>query len=157
MQAQTHLFSLIESPRRDFVDEIAAFAEFGKKTQVIDDGAIRYFYNEFWTSRQRQAHSIHEISYRACFKAELPRFIIQRLTVPGAKGLEDFQMHEEWYSLKNFAPDLHVILVQDTVGMRNLDYERPSFPATWAREHGNRCRPFSYQRANYCCHRGQTT
>ncbi len=55
---------------------------------------------------------------------------------PGAKGLEDFQLHEEWYSLKNFAPDLHVILVQDNQGMRNLDYQRPSFPATWARMHG---------------------
>src|SRR6516225_7059167 len=55
---------------------------------------------------------------------------------PGAKGLEDFELLEEWYSLKNFAPDLHVILVQDTQGMKNLDYERPSFPATWARKHG---------------------
>jgi type 1 glutamine amidotransferase len=55
---------------------------------------------------------------------------------PGLTGLEDFQMMEEWYSLKNFAPDLHVILVQDTKGMRNLDYERPSYPATWARRHG---------------------
>ncbi len=55
---------------------------------------------------------------------------------PGLKGLEDFEMMEEWYSLKNFAPDLHVILVQDTKGMRNFDYERPSYPATWARRHG---------------------
>jgi type 1 glutamine amidotransferase len=54
---------------------------------------------------------------------------------PGMKGVEDFELHEEWYSLKNFAPDLHVILVQDTKGMRNLDYQRPSFPATWARKH----------------------
>jgi type 1 glutamine amidotransferase len=55
---------------------------------------------------------------------------------PGTKNLEDFELHEEWYSLKNFAPDLHVILVQDTKGMKNLDYERPNFPATWARKHG---------------------
>ena len=54
---------------------------------------------------------------------------------PGAKGIEDFKIKEEWYSLKNFAPDLHVILVQDTAGMKNLDYERPKFPATWARMH----------------------
>jgi len=39
--------------------------------------------NEFWTSRQRAAHSLHEISYRACFKPQLPRFFIERLTVPG--------------------------------------------------------------------------
>jgi hypothetical protein len=55
---------------------------------------------------------------------------------PGMKGLKDFVLNEEWYSLKNFAPDLHVILVQDTEGMKGLDYERPNFPATWARKHG---------------------
>jgi type 1 glutamine amidotransferase len=54
---------------------------------------------------------------------------------PGAKNLKDFRIKEEWYSLKNFAPDLHVILVQDTEGMKGADYERPKFPATWARRH----------------------
>src|SRR5438445_7385813 len=54
---------------------------------------------------------------------------------PGTKDLKDFQLNEEWYSLKNFAPNLHVILAQDTHGMKNLDYERPNFPATWARMH----------------------
>jgi type 1 glutamine amidotransferase len=55
---------------------------------------------------------------------------------PGLKDVKDFEMMEEWYSLKNFAPDLHVVLVQDTKGMKNLDYERPPFPASWARLHG---------------------
>jgi uncharacterized protein len=54
---------------------------------------------------------------------------------PGAVGLKDFNMMEEWYALKNFAEDMHVILVQDTKGMVNLDYQRPNFPATWARMH----------------------
>jgi type 1 glutamine amidotransferase len=54
---------------------------------------------------------------------------------PGVKGLKDFTLMEEWYALKNFSPDLHVILVQDTEGMRGLMYERPRFPATWARKH----------------------
>ena len=39
--------------------------------------------NEFWTSRQRAACSLHEISYRACFKPQLPRFFIERLTKAG--------------------------------------------------------------------------
>jgi type 1 glutamine amidotransferase len=55
---------------------------------------------------------------------------------PGATGLTDFQLMEEWYSLKNFAPDIHVILVQDTEGMKGPSYQRPKFPATWARMHG---------------------
>jgi type 1 glutamine amidotransferase len=59
---------------------------------------------------------------------------------PGAKDLKSFKMHEEWYSLKNFADNLHVILVQDTGSMtdfpkQDLDYIRPDFPATWARMH----------------------
>lgn len=44
---------------------------------------IPKFVNEYWTSKQRQSSSIHEISYRACFKAQLPRFFIQLLTLPG--------------------------------------------------------------------------
>jgi len=41
---------------------------------------IPKFTNEFWTSKQRQSNPIHEVSYRACFKAELPRFFIKLLT-----------------------------------------------------------------------------
>jgi hypothetical protein len=44
---------------------------------------VNTFTNEFWTSKQRAAHSLHEISYRACFKPQLPRFFIERLTRPG--------------------------------------------------------------------------
>lgn len=54
---------------------------------------------------------------------------------PGmGKAGEGFKMYEEWYALKNFAADLHVLLVQETEGMVDLDYERPPFPATWARQ-----------------------
>ena len=42
--------------------------------------ASSYFVNEFWTARQRQAAATHEISYRACFKPQLPAFFIDRLT-----------------------------------------------------------------------------
>jgi type 1 glutamine amidotransferase len=62
---------------------------------------------------------------------------------PGAEGLGDsFSLMEEWFSLIRFAKDLHVILVQDCAGMNKdkpLDkrcYDRPPFPATWARMHG---------------------
>jgi len=44
---------------------------------------IPYFINEFWTAKQRQAARIHEISYRACFKAQLPRFFIKLFTNEG--------------------------------------------------------------------------
>ena len=62
---------------------ILSFVDFGRKTAVEERGGIPYFLNEFWTAGQRQAHSIHEVSYRACFKAQLPEFFISRLTRPG--------------------------------------------------------------------------
>jgi hypothetical protein len=50
---------------------------------VFGTVTIPKYTNEFWTSRQRQASSIHEISYRACFKPQLPRFFIDLLTGKG--------------------------------------------------------------------------
>jgi hypothetical protein len=44
---------------------------------------VETFVNEFWTSKQRDAHSLHEVSYRACFKPQLPRFFIDRFTKAG--------------------------------------------------------------------------
>src|SRR5208283_1103596 len=51
---------------------------------------IRQYTGEFWTSRQRQASSLHEISYRACFKPQLPRFFIERLTQCGEVVYDPF-------------------------------------------------------------------
>lgn len=58
-------------------------------------------------------------------------------------------LHEEWYSLTDFSPDLHVLLALETDAMRDpraapgappttdyLPYQRPRFPITWARAHG---------------------
>ncbi|MDP2885524.1 MAG: DNA methyltransferase [Ignavibacteria bacterium] len=66
----------------------------GQETTVenlnIADRQIPAFINEFWTSRQRQSSSIHEISYRACFKAQLPRFFIRLLTKEGDTVYDPF-------------------------------------------------------------------
>jgi len=66
-----------------------------------------------------------------------------RLTVtspkfPGLSVLESAEsisLKEEWYAQHKFAEDLHVILVQETEGMNGGCYQRPPFPATWARMH----------------------
>lgn len=58
------------------------------------------------------------------------------INFPGLASVgTDFSLKEEWYSLKNFAPDMHVILLQETKGMKDFDYQRPAYPATWARNH----------------------
>jgi hypothetical protein len=74
---------------KDFVfeDNLETFSKDNLNTVVEYPagfgGRIPYYINEFWTAKQRQASSIHEISYRACFKAQLPRFFIDLLTKPG--------------------------------------------------------------------------
>lgn len=63
--------------------DLKSYSHFGTSTQTKTIDGVPYFFNEFWTSRQRQACRIHEISYRACFKPQLPGFFIERLTEPG--------------------------------------------------------------------------
>ena len=80
------------------IDELRGFTWHGKRT--VEDaaslgfdgrtGTVPLLVNEFWTSRQRAAHSLHEISYRACFKPQLPRFFVDRLTHRGQRVYDPF-------------------------------------------------------------------
>ncbi len=72
----------------DMIETISPATLIEKKT--IDGIKIPLFINEYWTSRQRQTASIHEISYRACFKPQLPRFFIELLTDPGDTVYDPF-------------------------------------------------------------------
>lgn len=80
------------SSQPEIVRELRAFTWNGRATRraVTSVGlakrrpiVVETFVNEFWTSKQRAAHSLHEVSYRACFKPQLPRFFIDRFTAPG--------------------------------------------------------------------------
>ncbi|RMH39657.1 MAG: site-specific DNA-methyltransferase [Gammaproteobacteria bacterium] len=73
-----------------FLDTVRAYREFGRETIVEQHAGITYFINEFWTKRQRAANRIHEISYRACFKPQLPRFFIKHLTDVGDRVYDPF-------------------------------------------------------------------
>jgi hypothetical protein len=85
--------------RQSLAEELLSFREFGEATRTLvttflnADGSARgvpTFVNEFWTAKQRQASSLQEISYRACFKPQLPRFFIERLTQPGEVVYDPF-------------------------------------------------------------------
>ncbi|WP_363348538.1 DNA methyltransferase [Methylocystis echinoides] len=79
------------APAEDaFLSALRAFDAFGAPTAVVEEGGLTYFVNEYWTSAQRAAHSLHEISYRACFKPQLPAFFIERLTQPGETVCDPF-------------------------------------------------------------------
>lgn len=72
----------------------------------------------------------HGRQQEAAVRVACPKF-------PGAQPMgESSKFFEEWYAMKTFAKDLHVILVQETKGMVDACYQRPPFPATWARMHG---------------------
>lgn len=100
MLQETQL-ALFEAPRAalrrgDLLREIREFKEFGETTREFtttsSDGntTAPSFVNEFWTASQRAALNLHEVSYRACFKPQLPRFFIERLTQPGEKVYDPF-------------------------------------------------------------------
>lgn len=57
---------------------------------LIDGKRYTRFINEFWTSKQRQGSSIHEVSYRACFKPGLPKFFVELLTEEGDTVYDPF-------------------------------------------------------------------
>lgn len=96
MPAQLDLFDP-QAPERhasaqSLAGELEQFVHEGRPTDVSATVApdalgraleIPTYANEFWTRRQRAAHTLHEVSYRACFKPQLPRFFIERLTRPG--------------------------------------------------------------------------
>ena len=84
--------SFFESPEtfQSIIIELESFEFAGQRTERVDRDGVPFFYNEFWTARQRQAHSLHEVSYRACFKPQLPSFFISRLTDEGQTVYDPF-------------------------------------------------------------------
>src|SRR5881296_231528 len=63
-----------------------------------------------------------------------------KVTDPKFPGFEhvpgEFAFQEEWYSLKDFTPDIHVLTVIDAPAMKGVEYQRPPYPSTWARKEG---------------------
>ncbi len=71
----------------DFHHELQDFCDFNQSTKIeqrqFAGRQVPVYTNEFWTSKQRKGHSLHEISYRACYKPQLPAFFIRRFCKPG--------------------------------------------------------------------------
>jgi len=74
---------LIDETQLDISSYLKEFSVFGETKLAdvfVENQKYPIFINEFWTSKQRQASSIQEISYRACFKPQLPNFFIKLLS-----------------------------------------------------------------------------
>ena len=59
-------------------------------SKTISSSSVPVYEQELWTSRQRQASPIHEVSYRACFKPQLPAYFIEQLTQEGDTVYDPF-------------------------------------------------------------------
>lgn len=85
---------VLVSTAADFHNEIRSYFGFGRLTETeireLDDTRLPVYRNEFWTAKQRAGHSIHEISYRACYKPQLPAFFIRRFCAPGDRVYDPF-------------------------------------------------------------------
>jgi uncharacterized protein len=77
------------------------------------------------------------ITHGSAPRLQTTKLIIDDLRFPGLEGVSSpVTLNDEWYSLKDFRTDLHVILTLDTRGMSGKAYERPPYPITWARMEG---------------------
>src|SRR5664279_5726665 len=86
----------VEAERRSFLagfipeDDQPQAAEAVWSEVAAEGGTFPTLAMEFWTAKQRQAANLHEISYRACYKPQLPRHFIERLTRPGERVYDPF-------------------------------------------------------------------
>jgi type 1 glutamine amidotransferase len=62
--------------------------------------------------------------------------VVEPTAFPSLKDEKQLTLRDEWYAMNQFNKDMHVILIQETEGMRGRDYQRPPFPATWIRKEG---------------------
>jgi type 1 glutamine amidotransferase len=77
------------------------------------------------------------ITHGSTPRLQTANLIVKDAKFPGLEGVASpVSFNEEWYSLKDFMPDLHVILTLDTTGMTGEPYQRPAYPVTWARMDG---------------------
>jgi type 1 glutamine amidotransferase len=70
-------------------------------------------------------------------RLQTANIIINDPSFPGLEGLHSpVSFTEEWYSLKDFATDMHVIGTVDTSMLKNECYQRRPYPVIWARMNG---------------------
>lgn len=77
--------------RRYLIDYTLSASQATQVEEIaIGEGRYPRYVNEYWTAAQRQTSSIHEISYRACFKPQLPAFFIKWLSGEGDTVYDPF-------------------------------------------------------------------
>jgi type 1 glutamine amidotransferase len=104
------------------------FGHHGARNKGADDPYIQMIGGEFIVHGPQQVATLEIVD--DAFPGVAKGF--------GTQG-KSFKINDEWYALKNFADDLHVIMAQNTEGMKSgpsNEYDRPNYPQTWARPYG---------------------
>jgi len=78
---------MIENQEQTKLDNYAIADKYDYK---IGKNGEKLVLGSFWTNKQRYGNSIHEISYRACFKPQLPNFFLSRYSNLGSLVLDPF-------------------------------------------------------------------
>ena len=77
------------------------------------------------------------ITHGSAPRLQTTNLIINDPKFPGLEGASSpVSFNDEWYSLKDFRTDLHVIITLDTKGMTGEPYQRAPYPMTWSRLEG---------------------
>lgn len=77
------------------------------------------------------------ITHGSTPRLQTANLVVNDAKFPGLEGVSSpVSFNDEWYSLKDFRTDLHVILTLDTKGMTGEPYQRAPYPMTWARMDG---------------------
>lgn len=116
-------FERIHSGKAGFVGVHSATDTFGKhRGQDCDDEYIKMIGGHFNGHGAQQEVELTVVD---------PKF-------PRARDLpKSFRITDEWYAQKCQPEDLHVIIRQNTEGMKGPMYERPNYPQTWAKSYGD--------------------
>ena len=67
----------------DFLTGIREFSDLGTITGTFIENDIPCYHGKFYKSGGARLHALHEFSYRAAFNPHLPKFLIERLSLPG--------------------------------------------------------------------------
>src|SRR5450432_129596 len=102
-----------------------------------DDNSNRYIAHGDQSDAYLRMLGGEFITHGSTPRLQTTNIIVNDPKFPGLEGVSSpASFNEEWYSLKDFQTDLHVILTLDTKGMTGEPYQRPPYPMTWARMQG---------------------
>ena len=102
-----------------------------------EDGSNRYVAHGDKSDPYIRMLGAEFITHGSTPRLQTTDLIINDPKFPGLEGVvSPVKFNDEWYSLKDFRTDLHVIMTLETKGMSGPAYQRPSYPMTWARMEG---------------------